>query len=429
MAVVRDAVVGCRDGLLRTGRDHTGAAGGDDRSQPRADGGVVRRPRGAGRARERPPLDVGRARSRRRRRGARPDRRGHREGRPGRDLGTQQRRVDARAARHGEGRRDPGQRQPVLPHPRARLRREPERHADAGQRDVVQDQRLPRDDRGDGRPARHPRAGRPPRRRAQLGRPAGRRVGRLRGRPPRTVGIAGPARPDQHPVHLGHHGVPQGRDPQPPQHPQQRLPRRRGLPLHRGGPGLHPGALLPLLRDGDGQPRVHQPRRHDGDPGPRLRPGPHPACRVRRAVHLALRRADDVHRGVGAARPDVVRPGQRAHRDHGGLAVPRGDDEEAHRRRDRRDDHRLRHDRDVAGVDADPHRRLARAQGRDRRPGRPAPRGEDRRPGQRRHAAARRGGGVLHPRLLGDARLLGRPRRRPPRRSTPTAGCTPATSG
>ncbi len=111
------------------------------------------------------------------------------------------------------------------------------------------------------------------------------------------------ARPDQHPVHVRHHGLPEGRDPQPPQHPQQRLPRRRGLPLHRGGPGLHPGALLPLLRDGDGQPRVHQPRRHDGDPGARLRPGPHPACRVRRAVHLALRRADDVHRGVGAARP------------------------------------------------------------------------------------------------------------------------------
>ena len=35
---------------------------------------------------------------------------------------------------------------------------------------------------------------------------------------------------------------------------------------------------------------------------------------------------------------------------------------------------------------------------------------------------------VLHPRLLRDARLLGGRRRRRPRRSTPTAGCTPATS-
>ena len=35
------------------------------------------------------------------------------------------------------------------------------------------------------------------------------------------------------------------------------------------GPAVHPGALLPLLRDGDGQPRLHHPRRHDGDPGAR----------------------------------------------------------------------------------------------------------------------------------------------------------------
>jgi acyl-CoA synthetase (AMP-forming)/AMP-acid ligase II len=34
---------------------------------------------------------------------------------------------------------------------------------------------------------------------------------------------------------------------------------------------------------------------------------------------------------------------------------------------------------------------------------------------------------VLHPRLFGDARLLGRPRQDAPRPSTPTAGCTPAT--
>ena len=47
--------------------------------------------------------------------------------------------------------------------------------------------------------------------------------------------------------------------------------------LHRRGPAVHPGALLPLLRDGDGQPRLHHPRRHDGDPGARLRPRGHPA--------------------------------------------------------------------------------------------------------------------------------------------------------
>ena len=35
-------------------------------------------------------------------------------------------------------------------------------------------------------------------------------------------------RPDQHPVHQRHHRLPQGRHPDPPQHPEQRLLRRRG---------------------------------------------------------------------------------------------------------------------------------------------------------------------------------------------------------
>ena len=35
-------------------------------------------------------------------------------------------------------------------------------------------------------------------------------------------------RPDQHPVHVGHHRLPEGRDALAPQHPQQRLLRRRG---------------------------------------------------------------------------------------------------------------------------------------------------------------------------------------------------------
>ena len=48
-------------------------------------------------------------------------------------------------------------------------------------------------------------------------------------------------------------------------------------------------------------------------------------------------------------------------------------------------------------------------------------------PDDRRDRRARETGRVLHPRLLGDARLLGGRARRPPRRSTPTAGCTPAT--
>ena len=71
-------------------------------------------------------------------------------------------------------------------------------------------------------------------------------------------------RPDQHPVHLRHHRLPQGRDAHAPQHPQQRLLRRPAARLHRARPRLHPGAVLSLLRHGPGQPRLHQPRRVHG---------------------------------------------------------------------------------------------------------------------------------------------------------------------
>ena len=50
------------------------------------------------------------------------------QGRPGRHLGAELRRVDADAVRHREDRRDPGQHQPGLPHPRAGLRAQPVRH-------------------------------------------------------------------------------------------------------------------------------------------------------------------------------------------------------------------------------------------------------------------------------------------------------------
>ena len=93
------------------------------------------------------------------------------------------------------------------------------------------------------------------------------------GRAGAGAGVAEPGRPDQHPVHVRHHGLPQGRHAQPPQHRQQRVLRREPLRLHRRGPGLHPRALLPLLRHGHGQPRLHHPRRHDGHPRARLRPG------------------------------------------------------------------------------------------------------------------------------------------------------------
>ena len=69
------------------------------------------------------------------------------------------------------------------------------------------------------------------------------------------------------------------------------------LRLHRGRPHLHPGALLPLLRHGDGQPRLRSPTaRCMVIPAAGVRPGRDAARGAGRALHVALRRADDVHR-------------------------------------------------------------------------------------------------------------------------------------
>ena len=62
----------------------------------------------------------------------------------------------------------------------------------------------------------------------------------------------------------------------------------------------------------------------------------------------------------------------------------------------------------------------------DRRPRASARRGQDHRY-RRPHRPARHAGRILHPRLFGDARLLGRRGAHRRRRSTPPAGCTPAT--
>ena len=70
-----------------------------------------------------------------------------------------------------------------------------------------------------------------------------------------------PGRPDQHPVHERHHRLPEGRNAHAPQHPQQRVLRGGAVRLHRRRPGVHPGALLPLLRDGAREPGLHHPRR------------------------------------------------------------------------------------------------------------------------------------------------------------------------
>ena len=152
-----------------------------------------------------------------------------------------------------------------------------------------------------------------------------------------------------------------------------------------------------------------QRRRRWSSPAPAFDPKATLEAVAAGAVHVAVRRADDVHRRARPPGLRVLRPLVAAHRDHGGLAVPGGGDE-AGRRADGHDrgDDLLRHDRDLAGVDPDPGRRHAGPPRVDRRPGAPARRGQGRRPGDRPHAAPRRAGRAVHPRLLGDARLLGR---------------------
>ena len=145
---------------------------------------------------------------------------------------------------------------------------------------VVQDLRLRGDDRAGRAEVRRARAG------DLLGAPEWERLFDA-GRAPVTAPSCGgrngelsAGRPDQHPIHLGHNGFPEGCDAQPPQHPEQRVLRRRAVRSTPSATGsVHPGAVLPLLRHGDGQPGVHDARCGDGDPGAGVRPEGDPAGR------------------------------------------------------------------------------------------------------------------------------------------------------
>ena len=138
----------------------------------------------------------------------------------------------------------------------------------------------------------------------------------------RHTGIVEPDGPDQHPVHVGHHGIPEGRDPSP-QHPQQRLLRRGSVPVRRAGPG---GIRVPFYHCfgmvmGN---LACTSRRLRGDSRSGLRSGCDAGRRAGREVRQPLRRPDDVHRRVEPTHLRGVRPVERADRDHGGLPLSSG---------------------------------------------------------------------------------------------------------
>ena len=209
-----------------------------------------------------------------RRAGTGPARRRRRDRRPGRHLGAQLCRVDDHPVCHRQDRRDPGQHQPGVPHPRARVRAQPVDASACWSR----------------RPGSRPAITRPWSTRSLPGAPrcagsctsvrefdalvdAGRGGDVSTAWPTSAAGRSA----DQHPIHLRYHRIPEGRHAFSPQHRQQRLLRRARLRLHRAGRDLRAGAAVPLLRHGDGQPRGDLVRRLCRLSGAGVRPSGDPA--------------------------------------------------------------------------------------------------------------------------------------------------------
>jgi AMP-binding enzyme len=100
--------------------------------------------------------------------------------------------------------------------------------------------------------------------------------------------------------------------------------------LHGRGPGVRAGALLPHLRPGDRQPGLRHGRRLRGGAGGGIRSAGDAGGGEGRALHIALRRADDVHRRARRAPLRRLRPDQPAYRRDGRRPLPsRGHEEGA----------------------------------------------------------------------------------------------------
>ena len=196
-------------------------------------------------------------------------------------------------------------------------------------------------------------------------------------------------------------------------------------------PRLHPGALLPLLRHGARQPRVHDARRDDRDPGADRSTRRATLDAVERERCTALYgvptmfiaelgaprlRAFDCRSCAPAswrARPCPVEVMKRVRRRactcrevticYGMTETSPVSTQTAHRRPARE----ARRRRSAGST------RTSRSRSSTR---------------ERRDRPARDAGRAVHARLQRDARLLERSGATTPRRSTPPAGCTPATS-
>ena len=390
----------------------------------------VRRPRGARLRPPGPPLHVRAVRRGRRSHRARVHRRRDRAGRARRDLEPELRRVGARPVRHRQGRDHPGQHQPGLPDVGARVRAAPVRLPDARRRDGVQDLRL----RADGR------------RRARRPAPALEQVVFI-GRDWEEF-IAGGERVDAERA------------------ARRARPRRSSTTRSTSSTRAAPRASRRARRSATTtssttatssargcryteQDRVCIPVPYYhcfGMVMGNLACTSHGACMVIPAPARSTRWRRCRPSRTSAARASTAcrrcSSPSSSTREFGefdltslrtGIMAGSPCPIETMRRVVSRDAHGgghdlLRHDRDLAGVDADGRRRPAGEARRDRRPGAPARRGQGRRPRDGRDRRARRAGRAVHARLQRDARLLGgagEDRRRDRPRA---AGCTPATS-
>ena len=227
------------------------------------------------------------------------------------------------------------------------------------------------------------------------------------------------------PYSSGTTGPAQGRDADPPQPGRQPRADPGRVPDRAGRHADRRAAVLPHLRDD----RDHEPgpaRRGDDRHDAALRPRPVPRADRRARRHPRLRRAADRARARQAPGGRRARPLLGAD-DHVGRRAARRRARRHGRRADRlQRDPGLRPDRDQPGHARDPPRR--REQARLDRPAAAGHRVPARRPRDRRGRRRGRARRAVDPRPAGDAGLPQQRGGDARRRSTPTAGCTPATS-